>query len=301
MKNRFLSASLLILTAWGCKPKATSSLDSITGVNAAGEESALSLIPVRNFSASDLSGGDAGAKQAAAMVKTRLFALVECVAAKHKRTDKTISATDLMAAVELRAAIDDLYVDHNRALLTSASDNALADYGSKNKLIAVPCHIHGERLLSWAVITDLQLRASGLPRSLPTNASAKALTMSTYAIVQATHQAFRGSYTEDPAKDFMPRIPALLDMIQEQAGHTTTAQTQRQRLCLHAGSRTSGHVLVPGRRAIWQGLRSREEPSLDGNRSLPCLGLCTLEQRRPGAVRPLGDSDLDQEMGHLFG
>ncbi len=230
MTKRLISASLLVLTAWGCKPKAASSLDSITGVNAAGEEAALSLIPVRNFSASNLAGGDAGVQQAAAMAKTRLFALVECVAAKHKKTGKTISATDLMAAVELRAAIDDLYVDQNRALLTSADDAALADYGSTNKLIAVPCHIHGERLLSWPVITDLQLQAAGLPKTLPSSAGPRALTMSTYSVVQAIHQGFRGSYTEDASKDFMPRVPALLNMIEEQGGGEATAAAVIKRI-----------------------------------------------------------------------
>ncbi len=225
MKNRLITIPMLVLATMACKPKSSSSLDSITGINADGQEAALSLIPVRNFSAAPLSGGDAGAQQASAMVKTRLFALVECVAAKHKKTGKTISATDLMAAVELRAAIDDLYVDHNRALLTSASDNALADYGSSNGLIAVPCHIHGERLLTWSVILDMQLRGAGLPKALPTKKEAKAFTISTYNVVQAVHQGFRGSYTEDASKDFMPRVPALLNMIEEQAGSEVSANT----------------------------------------------------------------------------
>ena len=142
-------AKVGVLLATGlvqCKPKSSAaSLKTITGVDESGTEVALALLPVRNFSLAKLDGDDPGVLQAAAMVRARLFALIECVPVVSERGD-TISAAQLVSALEARAAIDDLYVDEERNLLTSKDDNKLAQYGSTaNKLIKVPCSIHGRR------------------------------------------------------------------------------------------------------------------------------------------------------------
>lgn len=231
LATRIAFTSTLLALASGfvsCKPKgAGASVKSLNELDADGKSmTSFEILAVRNFTVAPLAKGstDPGAKQAEAMVRTRLFALVECTAVVGSLGDK-IDAATLMSAVEARSAIDDLYIDQNRNLLTSAADAKLAAIGSMaNKLVRVPCRVYGARFLSWEVFTDLQLRAAGLPKK-PSAADMAA--MDTFGLVQTMHLTIRGNYNTKAEDEFMPRLPAVMDMLFEQAGMRVTAATSK--------------------------------------------------------------------------
>jgi hypothetical protein len=226
-----LISLLTALAVTGCKPPAGSEVQTITGFDENGKAVALSLVPVRNFTVADLgaSSSDPGVRQAGAMVKTQLLALVECYDVKDKK-GKKLRAADLMGAVQFRAAINDLYVDEQRRLVTSLGDDRLAQYGSSaGKIVAIPCRVFGERLLSAGVMTDIQMRAAGLPKSL---SNGKKVAMDTYRLSQALYLAMRGSYAKSEA--FMPNVPALRNMLVEQIGDVNITITSMMKRLIAA-------------------------------------------------------------------
>jgi hypothetical protein len=230
MTNRKIVRVLAAVAAITCcKPPGanSSSVASIVGVDGNGQESAFTLLPVRNFVTSRLgaSSNDPGVQQATALAGTRLLAIVECASSAQG------SAASVLAALEARAAIDDLYVDANRHLGFSSDDNNLAQIGGgPAQLVQVPCHIYGSRLLSWDVLQDIEVRAAGLPGTLPPAGQARDRVTAIYQQSEAIDLAIRSSYTKDPSQSFMPSIPALLDMLAEQAGETGSAATLASRI-----------------------------------------------------------------------
>ena len=213
--------------------KNSSSLAAITGVDAAtGQEMALGLLPVRNYTASSLGGAssDSGVQQAAAMVKTRLLALIECQAVTTPKSG-TLSASALMTFLEGRAAVDDLYVDASRHLITSADPAKLLDFETSGpNTVAVPCHLFGSRLLSFVALNDLQVRAAGMPQSLPQDKNQTAVVNRVFLLAQAIHLAARSSHGGESDAVMTPMAQAILDMAHDQGVRTLSLAQTKARL-----------------------------------------------------------------------
>ena len=212
----------LCLAGMSCKPgrnSGNSQVKAVTGIDATtGEESALALLPVRNYTTAALgiSSDNNGVQQASAMVRTRLLALVECRDVVTPTGGK-ISGAKIMTLLEARAALDDLYVDAERHLITSSDTGQLLEFenNSAGKL-AIPCHLYGKRLLSFAVLNDMQVRAAGLPKALPTNKDQAAIASRIYLLAQAVHLAVRSSHSGQSDAVMTPMAQAIKDMASDQ-------------------------------------------------------------------------------------
>ena len=182
----------------------------------------LALVPVRNFSPNKLLGdsSDKGVQQAAAMVKTRLLALIECNTVISPQGIK-LTGGALMGLLQSRATLDDLYVDASRHLTISADESAMLDFekGAGSSL-TVPCHLVGQRMLSFAVLNDMQVRVAGMPKTLPADLGRQAVIQRTFALAQAVHLAVRSKHASQSATATTPTAQAIVDMAASQGTKT---------------------------------------------------------------------------------
>ena len=171
-KTKHAKILLMAVAVTCCKPPGSASnVASITGIDSNGQSSAFTMLPLRNFVDSSLGSGsqDPGVQQAAAMSKYPAAGDGRvCILFYGKRRERARCRGDA------GAAIDDLYVDANRHLMISADDAHLAQIGNGASALApVPCHLYGQRLLSWDVLVDIQARAAGFAQPAQAAVSGK--------------------------------------------------------------------------------------------------------------------------------
>jgi hypothetical protein len=214
---RYATPLLAVLAALACKPKgAGSGLNSISDDGGPGGRSAITLAAVRNFTSVHLPTGSANERQVAGMVGTRLFWEIECVPVKTK-SGAVIPGDELAALVDARALIDDLYLDANRYLFTSANDNHLVQPGDANsEKVMIPCHIYGDHALTSDTLTDLMLKAAGMPATLPSNPSAQDGLSRVFFPAQTLFLATRAP--SNGADTTRVKLQQMLEMLRDQRG-----------------------------------------------------------------------------------
>lgn len=210
--KRYVSIAMLTLlatTALGCKPKAGSGdLKTITGLDADGNEVALALLSLRNFTPTALTSKNAKTKVGYVETIARMpyFALVQCVATTNP---DTLSAAQWMDVAEKASFLSNLWLSSERRLYMRRAD----------KEAALPCAVVGTRLASYNVLADGFFRTLGIPAAKPADAAQVAAAGRTYMMAQGVYLALRGTYTpgQDPAA--APMLSKLVTLSHAQDGY----------------------------------------------------------------------------------